>query len=103
MATGRNPGHFVESVRGLPINAPVVACNGNAIYDLYKDKLLDKFDYRTVSLDGTSTNGKYAEESCTFTMGTEASDITKVRTFLWNGMQEMLPLMESCDLDCSAE
>ena len=70
---------------------------------IYKDKLLDKFDYRTVSLDGTSTNGKYAEESCTFTMGTEASDITKVRTFLWNGMQEMLPLMESCDLDCSAE
>lgn len=70
---------------------------------LYKDKLLDKFDYRTVTLDGTSTNGKYAELTCTFTTGTEASDITKVRTFLWNGMKEMLPLMESCDLDCSAE
>ena len=40
MATGRNPNHFVESVKGLPINAPVVACNGNAIYDLAKDKLL---------------------------------------------------------------
>ena len=70
---------------------------------LYKDKLLDKFDYRTVTLDGTSTNGKYAELACTFTTGTEASDITKVRTFLWNGMKDMLPLMESCDLDCSAE
>ncbi len=70
---------------------------------LYKDKLLDKFDYRTVTLDGTSTNGKYAELTCTFTTGTEASEVTKVRTFLWNGMKEMLPLMESCDLDCSAE
>ena len=70
---------------------------------IYKDKLLDKFDYRTVSLDGTSTNGKYAEESCTFTMGADASEVTKVRTFLWNGMKDMLPLMESCDLDCSAE
>ena len=70
---------------------------------IYKDKLLDKFDYRTVSLDGTSTDGKYAEESCTFTMGADASEVTKVRTFLWNGMKDMLPLMESCDLDCSAE
>ncbi|MDY4213752.1 MAG: hypothetical protein SOX82_08750, partial [Eubacteriales bacterium] len=70
---------------------------------LYKGKLLDKFDFRTVSLDGASTNGKYAEESCTFTMGADASEVTKVRTFLWNGMKDMLPLMESCDLDCSAE
>ncbi len=70
---------------------------------LYKDKMLDKFDYRTVTLDGTSTYGKSAELTCTFTTGTDASDITKVRTFLWNGMQEMMPCMESCDLDCSAE
>lgn len=70
---------------------------------LYKDKMLDKFDYRTVTLDGKSTYGKSAELTCTFTTGTDASDITKVRTFLWNGMQEMMPWMESCDLDCSAE
>ncbi len=38
MATGRRPAHFRETVQGLPINAPVVALNGNAIYDLEADR-----------------------------------------------------------------
>ena len=40
MASGRYPTHFRDAVEGLPINAPVVALNGNAIYDLQTDMLL---------------------------------------------------------------
>ena len=40
MASGRYPTHFRDTVEGLPINAPVVALNGNAIYDLATDTLL---------------------------------------------------------------
>ena len=40
MASGRYPTHFRDAVEGLPINAPVIALNGNAIYDLDTDTLL---------------------------------------------------------------
>ncbi|MBQ8508965.1 MAG: HAD-IIB family hydrolase [Clostridia bacterium] len=40
MASGRYPKHFRETVKGLPINAPMVALNGNAIYDLSADRVL---------------------------------------------------------------
>ena len=40
MASGRYPTHFRDTVEGLPINAPVVALNGNALYDLATDRLL---------------------------------------------------------------
>lgn len=40
MASGRFPSHFRETVKGLPINAPVAAVNGNVIYDLDTDRIL---------------------------------------------------------------
>ena len=40
MASGRYPTHFLNAVEGLPINAPVVALNGNVIYDLKTDEIL---------------------------------------------------------------
>jgi len=40
MASGRYPTHFRDAVEGLPINAPVVALNGNAIYNLQTDTTL---------------------------------------------------------------
>jgi len=40
MASGRFPAHFRKTVKGLPINAPVVAVNGNVIYDMNADEVL---------------------------------------------------------------
>ena len=40
LASGRCPSHFRETVKGLPINAPLVAVNGNVIYDMDTDRVL---------------------------------------------------------------
>ena len=40
MASGRFPSHFRETVKGLPINAPLCAVNGNVIYDMETDRIL---------------------------------------------------------------
>ncbi len=40
MASGRFPSYFTETVKGLPINAPLVAVNGNVIYDLASERVL---------------------------------------------------------------
>ena len=40
MASGRYPTHFRDAVKGLPLTAPVVALNGNVIYDLNTDEIL---------------------------------------------------------------
>lgn len=67
---------------------------------IYKDKMLDKFDYRQFTLNGSSSNGKYAEDTITFTMGDDAADVSKVRAYLWDSMQNMLPYTDSVDINC---
>lgn len=67
---------------------------------IYKDKMLDKFDYRAFKLDGSSSTGKYAEDTITFTMGDDAGDVSKVRAYLWDSMQNMLPYTDSVDINC---
>ena len=68
-----------------------------------KNKMLNKFDYRMISLDGTSADGKYAKAVCTFNIDDETvKDLTKIRAYLWNGMTAMRPQSASCDLTCGA-
>lgn len=68
---------------------------------VYKNKMLNKFDYRMISLDGTSADGKYAKAVCTFNIDDETvKDLTKIRAYLWNGMTAMQPQSASCDLIC---
>lgn len=70
---------------------------------VYKNKMLNKFDYRMISLDGTSADGKYAKAVCTFNIDDETvKDLTKIRAYLWNGMTAMQPQSASCDLICGA-
>lgn len=70
---------------------------------VYKNKMLNKFDYRMISLDGTSADGKYAKAVCTFNIDDETvKDLTKIRAYLWNGMTAMRPQSASCDLICGA-
>ena len=70
---------------------------------VYKNKMLNKFDYRMISLDGTSADGKYAKAVCTFNIDDETvKDLTKIRAYLWNGMTAMRPQSASCDLTCGA-
>ena len=65
--------------------------------------MLNKFDYRMISLDGTSADGKYAKAVCTFNIDDETvKDLTKIRAYLWNGMTAMQPQSASCDLICGA-
>lgn len=105
--TGDTPG-TVKPVSGNTIEALVVIINTTGdeheyafSAGVYKNKLLDKFDFRTIKLDGRSADGKYAKAVCTFTLDDEAvKDLTKVRAYLWNGMTTMQPLGKSCDLLC---
>lgn len=105
--TGDTPG-AVKPVSGNTIEASVVIINTTGTEHeyafstgVYKDKMLDKFDFRTIKLDGRSSDGKYAKAVCSFTLDDESvKDLTKVRAYLWNGMTKMQPLGKSCDLLC---
>ncbi len=62
---------------------------------LYEGDTMYKVDFEEVEQDGISTAlDKEANISCSFTMSADdAAKVTKVKTFLWDGMDTMKPVL----------
>lgn len=68
---------------------------------VYKGNQLHAIDFRDITLDGATATGKYANVECTYTVGTDAGDITQVGAFLWDSMSTMKPLRTRAGLNCT--
>lgn len=68
---------------------------------MYKDYLLNEFDFRDVTLNGTTY--KYKNVSFELTAGDDAANITSVNAYLWDTLAAMKPYQDVCGISCTTQ
>lgn len=68
---------------------------------MYKDYLLNEFDFRDVTLNGTTD--KYENVSFELTAGDDAANITSVNAYLWDTLATMKPYQDVCGISCTTQ